>query len=106
MLLFQSGAILVLARLLRRPARLVGLPVVIGEMLAGFLLGPTFFGALAPQAFGAFFPKESIHLIGEIASLVVTAYCFVIGLEFDAQHLQGRRAALGLTALASAVLPA
>jgi len=85
---------------------LIGLPPVIGEMLAGFLLGPTFFGFLAPHAFSAFFTPAGIHWIGQLATLIVTSYCFIIGLEFDASHLQGRKTAMALVALVSAFLPA
>jgi Kef-type K+ transport system membrane component KefB len=106
MLLIQVTAIIGIAWLLRRPARSIGLPIVIGEMLAGFLLGPTFFGTFAPQAFRLAFPVESIKQISELATLIVTSYCFVIGLEFDASHIQGRRASLVLSALTSAIFPA
>jgi Kef-type K+ transport system membrane component KefB len=106
MILIQVTAIIGIAWLLRRPARSIGLPIVIGEMLAGFLLGPTFFGTFAPQAFRLAFPVESIKQISELATMIITTYCFVIGLEFDASHIQGRRASLALTALTSAIFPA
>jgi Kef-type K+ transport system membrane component KefB len=106
MILIQVTAIIGIAWLLRRPARSIGLPIVIGEMLAGFLLGPTFFGNFAPQAFRLVFPVESIKQISELATLIVASYCFVIGLEFDASHIQGKRVSLALTALTSAIFPA
>ncbi len=106
MLLVQCIGIISFAWLLRRPAALMGLPVVIGEMLAGFLLGPTFFGMLAPHVFSAVFSSQGIQQISQLGALIVAAYCFVIGLDFDAQHLQDRRAALGVTAVVSALLPA
>src|SRR5512135_1110696 len=82
MILIQLVAILAIARLMRYPARLVGLPAVIGEMLAGFLLGPTVFGSLFPSLFHLAFPATAIRQISALGSLIVTAYCFVIGLEF------------------------
>ena len=106
MIILQVVTILGLTRLLRRPARAIGLPTVIGEMLTGFILGPTVFGAFNPQAFRAVFPDESLRQISTLATLIVASYCFVIGLEFDATHLRGKRASLALTALASALLPA
>jgi Kef-type K+ transport system membrane component KefB len=106
MVFVLSAAIIGIAWLLRRPMKMIGLPIVIGEMLAGFLLGPTVFGKLAPQTFHTFFSSDNIHQISSLATLIVTTYCFVIGLEFDPRHLQGRRSALALTTLASFALPA
>lgn len=106
MLFVQLGIIIAFAWLLRWPVQKIGLPVVIGEMLAGFLLGPTLFGNLAPHTFSAFFSSASIHQIAGLATLIVTAYCFGIGLEFDPHHLQGRRSSLSITTLSSAILPA
>lgn len=106
MVFVLSAAIIGTAWLLRRPMKMIGLPIVIGEMLAGFLLGPTVFGKLAPQTFHTFFSSDNIHQISSLATLIVTTYCFVIGLEFDPRHLQGRRSALALTTLASFALPA
>ena len=106
MLILQLISILGFAWLLRKPARNIGLPPVIGEMLAGFVLGPTFFGSIAPHIFTIFFSRESIRSICEIGTLIVAMYCFVIGLEFDAQHLQGRCVTMTVTALVSAIVPA
>lgn len=106
MIIFQMVTILGLAWLLRRPARAIGLPTVIGEMLTGFILGPTVFGVFNPQVFRAVFSEESLPQISGLATLIVASYCFVIGLEFDVTHLRGKRASLALTALASALLPA
>ncbi len=75
-------------------------------MLAGFLLGPALFGAIAPHAFSTIFPQSTIQQISRLASPIVTVYCLVIGLEFDGGHLKGSRAGLVLTALSSAVVPA
>ena len=106
MIILELLAILGLAWLLRWPARAVGLPSVIGEMLTGFLLGPTLLGAFAPQVFHAAFPPEGIREVGELATLIVTAYCFMIGLEFDPTRLSGRSSALAITSLACALFPA
>ena len=106
MLILQLITILGFAWLLRKPARSIGLPPVIGEMLAGFLLGPTIFGSIAPQIFTIFFSGENIRSICTLGTLIVAMYCFIIGLEFDAQHLQGQRVTMTVTALVSAILPA
>ncbi len=106
MVFVLSAAIIGIAWLLRRPMKMIGLPIVIGEMLAGFLLGPTFFGRLAPHAFNTLFSSESLQQIGRLAGFIITTYYFVIGLEFDGRRLKGQHSSLILTALLSGFLPA
>jgi hypothetical protein len=51
--LLALAVILILARTMAEVARRVGQPEVLGELFAGFLLGPSVFGALAPSVYGA-----------------------------------------------------
>ncbi len=48
--------IMVMAQVLGRLSRAVGQPAVVGEMMSGVLLGPTFFGHFFPSASAAVFP--------------------------------------------------
>jgi Kef-type K+ transport system membrane component KefB len=57
-------------------------PQVIGEMIAGVLLGPSLFGALAPHAQQFVFPPESRPMLGVIAQLGIAIYMFLVGLDF------------------------
>jgi len=102
----QALAILLVAWIFRKFGPYIGLLSVIGEMAGGFLLGPTFLGFLAPDIFTAVFPKDNLYLLNTVALWVVCAYIFIIGLEFNPQHIIGKRQALIITALASAIIPA
>ena len=60
LLLIQVALLLLVARLGAALARVFGLPAVVGELLAGIVLGPSVFGHFAPGAFAAIFPQEEL----------------------------------------------
>ncbi len=68
----------------------IGQPRVMGEVMAGLMLGPTVFGALAPELQRALFPSDVIPLIGVAANLGLIFYMFLVGLELDLSQLKGR----------------
>ena len=101
-LLVQLVVIIVAARLGAIVARWFRQPAVVGEILAGLVLGPSAFGALAPEAFGAVFRSAAGGgAVGLDASLTsfsqvgLVLLLFLIGIEFDFSHIrrQGRLAA-------------
>jgi Kef-type K+ transport system membrane component KefB len=57
-------------------------PQVIGEMIAGVLLGPSLLGAVAPQVQQFLFPIESRATLGVVAQLGIAIYMFLVGLDF------------------------
>jgi Kef-type K+ transport system membrane component KefB len=84
-LLFAIATMLVVARLASEIGKKVGLPMVMGELLIGVLLGPTVFGAMAPELSCAVFPfgeSPAFTLaIEAIVSLAAVLLLFVTGLE-------------------------
>jgi Kef-type K+ transport system membrane component KefB len=58
-------------------------PQVVGEMIAGVILGPSLFGYLAPEIQQFLFPKESKAVLFVGAQLGVGLYMFLVGLGFD-----------------------
>ena len=80
----QVAVILVTCRLVGTAAqRWFGQPRVVGEMIAGVLLGPSLFGALMPEVQAFLFPKESKPILFVIAQFGVGLYMFLVGLGFD-----------------------
>jgi len=71
----------VLERTLRQPA-------VMGEILAGILLGPSLLGLVWPAATAALFPPPVTDALGALANLGVVLFMFVVGLELDLGQLQ------------------
>ena len=80
----QVAVILVTCRLVGTVAqRWLGQPRVVGEMIAGVILGPSLLGALAPEVQKFLFPPESKPILFVIAQFGVGLYMFLVGLGFD-----------------------
>jgi Kef-type K+ transport system membrane component KefB len=82
------AAVIVLGRLLGVGLRHVRQPPVIGEVLAGIVLGPSLLGRVAPQLV---LPETAAPLLGLIAQIGVVIYMFIVGLELNLDRA-GRRA--------------
>lgn len=83
---FLALALLLLAaRVLGELARALNLPAVLGELLAGVLLGPTVLGAFAPQAFSTLFPDTPgfSAALQAVTTLGITLFLMVAGIEVD-----------------------
>jgi len=63
-------------------AQRVGQPRVVGEMIAGVVLGPSLFGLLLPDWHSQLFPPESLKVLSVGAQFGVGLYMFLVGLEF------------------------
>jgi Kef-type K+ transport system membrane component KefB/nucleotide-binding universal stress UspA family protein len=100
-LLVQLAAMLLLARTLAEVMRRLGQPAVIGELLAGVLLGPTVLGHFAPEVFAlAFPPEESQRQLLEIVSwLGMVLLLLLTGIETDIRAMRN----LGRAALMASV---
>ncbi len=95
-LLIQLSAMLVMGRIFAEAARKINQAAVIGEIIAGILLGPTVLGMLQPEWFQALFPPDSgagIVLTGFV-QVAVVMLLFIAGLEVDLHIVmqQGRQA--------------
>ncbi len=94
LLLVQIVVVLAAARLCGHLIRRLGQPMVMGEILAGILLGPSLLGLVAPGALAWLFPPASMQTLGVLAQVGVLLFMFVVGLEVDLsrQFSQGRAA--------------
>jgi Kef-type K+ transport system membrane component KefB len=63
-------------------------PQVVGEMIAGIVLGPSLFGLLAPEIQHFIFPKETKSVLFVGAQLGVGLYMFLVGIGFRADHFK------------------
>ena len=84
-LLLSFGLLLGLARLLGEVARYFRQPAVVGEILAGILLGPTVLGQVSPELSTWFFPAGGSVAVGReaIALVAVVLFLLVAGMEVD-----------------------
>jgi Kef-type K+ transport system membrane component KefB len=104
-LLLTLAAVLLLGRILGLLFRYVGQPPVIGEVVAGILLGPSVLGVLWPQAGQLVMPASVAPSLEVVAQLGVILYMFLVGLELDLAALRKHARATLVISQASIALP-
>ncbi|MFT4046667.1 MAG: cation:proton antiporter [Solimonas sp.] len=82
-LLLQIVVILVAARSLGLLFRRIAQPAVIGEIIAGLLLGPSLLGWLWPAASAQLFAPASLAPLGLLSQIGVLVFMFLVGLDLD-----------------------
>ncbi|MFD5079624.1 cation:proton antiporter [Streptomyces sp. NPDC058371] len=88
-----------------RAVRLLGQPPVIGEILAGILLGPSLLGWLAPSVQHHLLPPAVLPITSAMGNLGLLAFLFLIGLELDLRSLGTTRGAVVAVSLSGVLLP-
>lgn len=102
----QVAVILIVCRIVGTIAqRWLGQPRVVGEMIAGVLLGPSLLGALAPAVQGYLFPAESKSLLFVVAQFGVGLYMFLVGLGFDRAEFRASAKGAALVSIAGMAAP-
>jgi Kef-type K+ transport system membrane component KefB len=97
--------VLIVARLFGIVAVKVGQPRVIGEVVAGLVLGPSLLGAISANLQATLFPTDTLSALGVVANLGLIFYMFLVGLEVDRGQLKGRVAQATAISNASVALP-
>ncbi|WP_037832221.1 cation:proton antiporter [Streptomyces sp. NRRL S-475] len=88
-----------------RAVRLIGQPPVIGEILAGIMLGPSLLGWLAPGVQHHILPPSVLPITSTLGNLGLLAFLFLIGLELDLRSLGTTRGAVAAVSLTGVLLP-
>jgi len=101
----QMFVILLACRLVGALSRRLGQPQVVGEMIAGVLIGPSLFGLLAPGLQQVLFPKESLKVLYVGAQLGVGLYMFLVGVEFDIDTFRSRARSAASVSFAGMAAP-
>lgn len=104
-LLTQIIVILMMAGLFRRLFRAIGQPAVMGEMIAGIVLGPSVLGLFFPQALSFLFPASSLETLRLLSQIGVVLFMFVVGMELDVRHLREKGSAAVMISHASIIVP-
>lgn len=106
-LLLIVGTLLATARLLGELMARLHQPAIVGELLAGVLLGPTVLGRVAPSVFSYLFPASGpvSNAVSGLTNLALVLFLLVAGLEVDlSAAMRKGRAALSL-GVAGIVIP-
>jgi Kef-type K+ transport system membrane component KefB len=82
-----------------------GQPAVIGEMVAGILLGPSLFGLLAPNAFQFIFAASSLEALRLLSQIGVCLFLFTVGMELDVSEVRYKAQAAVVVSHSSIVIP-
>lgn len=105
MLLLQLIVVIGAAKLLGLVFQRFKQPAVIGEMLAGILLGPSLLGATLPDVKGFLFPTASLGSLQLLAQVGVILFMFCIGIELDLAGMRKRAKAAAAVSHVSIVAP-
>ena len=106
-LLIQLGVMLLMARALAEVARRLKQPAVVGEILAGVILGPTVMGMLEPGWFDALFPPADASgvVLSGIVQVALVMLLFIAGLEVDLHVVWQQGKVALVTSLFGVIIP-
>jgi Kef-type K+ transport system membrane component KefB len=105
LLLIQFIVIMVVTRLFGYLVSFVAQPTVVGEIIAGIILGPSLMGALFPDMFISLFPKESLGNLHLISQLGLIFFMFVVGMELDFDKIKKQSSASVFISHVSIIFP-
>jgi Kef-type K+ transport system membrane component KefB len=104
-LLAQIVMIILVARLFGWIFKKIGQPTVIGEIIAGIVLGPSVVGFYFPGFSASLFPVESLGNLKFLSQIGLILFMFVIGMELDIKILKNKASEAIVISHASIVIP-
>ncbi|MEO8378072.1 MAG: cation:proton antiporter [Acidobacteriota bacterium] len=97
--------VIVAARVCGALCKLIHQPPVIGEVIAGILLGPSLLGQISPAAMAYVLPTSVAPFLSVIAQIGVILFMFLVGLELNTDQLKDRTHATVAISHASILVP-
>ena len=104
-LLAQIITIIIVARFFGWMFRKIGQPTVIGEIIAGIVLGPSLVGMYFPEFSNALFPSASLGNLQFLSQIGLILFMFVIGMELDLKVLKNKANEALVISHASIIIP-
>ena len=105
LVLVQVLIIIGLSRLMGLGCRVLKQPLVIGEIIAGIMLGPSLLGLVAPNLATTLFPAQTLPFLNVLSQVGLIFFMFLIGLELDPKYLKGNLDIAVLTSHVSILVP-
>jgi len=85
--------------------KFLGQPQVVGEMIAGVVLGPSLIGLFWPDLQAAIFPKETKNVLYAGSQLGVALYMFMVGLKLRLDHFESKARSAAAVSAAGVITP-
>jgi Kef-type K+ transport system membrane component KefB len=104
-LLLQILTIIVTAKIFGFLCKKIGQPSVIGEIIAGIVLGPSFIGMYFPEFSGFLFPKQSLGNLQFLSQIGLILFMFIVGMELDLNILKKKAHEAIVISHASIIFP-
>lgn len=101
----QLALILCVVRAVGFLAQYIKQPRVVGEMIAGVLIGPSVLGHYAPWFQSWLFPKQTLPILYALSQIGLVMYMFLVGLEFDRKQFRSRARGALLVSLTGILVP-
>ncbi len=105
MLMLQILSILIVSRIFGYFFVKIGQPTVIGEILAGIVLGPSLLGYFFPEAFQFLFAPDSLGNLYILSQVGLILFMFTIGIELDLSTLKEKLSETYVISHASILIP-
>jgi len=87
-LLLQILVILTVSRLFGILLTWIGQPSVVGEIIAGIVLGPSIMGYIAPEFSEFLFPKDGVKNLQFLSQIGLAFFMFIVGMELDIDKIR------------------
>jgi Kef-type K+ transport system membrane component KefB len=104
-LILQIVSIIIISRIFGFIFHKIGQPTVIGEIVAGIVLGPSVVGLFFPEFSGFLFPKGSLPNLQFLSQVGLILFMFVIGMELDLKILRNQAHDAVVISHASIIIP-
>ena len=104
-LLLQIITIIVVSRIFGFIFKKIGQPTVIGEIIAGIFLGPSFIGLFFPEFSLFLFPKTSLPNLQFFSQIGLILFMFIVGMELDLKTIQKKAHEAVIISHASIIFP-
>lgn len=104
-LLLQIAVILIAVKIFGWICQKIGQPSVVGEIIAGVVLGPSLFGLYFPDASAFIFPVSSLGNVEMLSQIGLILFMFIVGLELNIRTIRKKANEAVIISHASIILP-
>lgn len=104
-LLLQITIIIVFARVFGWLFNKIGQPVVVGEIIAGIVLGPSLLGLYLPEVSEFIFPVKSLANLQVLSQIGLILFMFIVGMELNLKVLKTKAHEAVVISHASIIIP-